>query len=385
MLYVGIDVAKNKHDLAVLDEYGEIITKNFRFQNNYLGFQELQLHLGNLKAPTSKIHIALEDTGHYAYNLVKFLRKLGYTVFTYNALLIKEFVKSLSLRKTKTDIKDALVIARKLRLDTHSERFELDENSQELKELTRYQNRLIQVRSKNKTLYVRLLDIMFPELAKIVGNVHNNYVYELLTNYPTPQKIRRAHFNSLLKINRVTADKAAQIQEAARLTIGNPSHSLQIELVQLITTIRHYDQQIDEIQNQINDILIQINSPILSIPGIGKRLGAIILAEIKNIDNFSSPAQLQAFAGLEPSIYQSGQMDNSGHMVKRGSHYLRYALIQAARMTTLYSPQFGAYLKLKISQGKHYFVALSHVAKKLIRVIFHLLKSKQTFNESLLR
>ena len=226
------------------------------------------------------------------------------------------------------------MIARKLYGDTNSERFEVDERIQELKELTRYQNRIIQARSKNKTLYVRLLDIMFPEFAKIVGNVHNNYVYDLLTSYPTP---------------------------------------------------RHYDQQIDEIQSQINELLNLIDSPILSITGIGNRLGAIILAETKNIDNFSSPAQLQAFAGLDPSIYQSGQMDNSGRMVKRGSHYLRYALMMAAESICRYSPHFKAYLALKRSQGKHYYVAVSHAAKKLIRVIYHLLKTNQTFDETKLR
>lgn len=382
MLYVGIDVAKNKHDLAVIDEMETIIEKNFRFENSSTGFHTLQKRLSCLG---DSMLIALEDTGHYAYNLVIFLRKLGYTVLTYNALLIKEFVKSLSLRKTKTDVKDALVIARKLKADTHPERFEVDESMHELKELTRYQNRLIQARSKNKNLYVRLLDIMFPELAQIVGNVHNQYVYELLTSYPTPQKIKRARFGTLLKIKRLTADKAKKIQETAQFTIGNPSSALQLELKQLISTIRHYDEQIEEIQLQIDEITAQTNSPIFSITGIGHRLGAIILAEIKNINNFSSPAQLQAFAGLEPSIYQSGQIDNAGRMVKRGSHYLRYALILAAQSISRHSPCFKSYLALKRSQGKHYNVAVSHAAKKLIRVIYHLLKTNQTFDETKLK
>lgn len=253
MLYIGIDVAKNKHDLAVIDEMGTIIEKNFRFENSYTGFQKLQVKLvGLTEAVDDSILVALEDTGHYAYNLIIFLRNLGYTVLTYNALLIKEFVKSLTLRKTKTDMKDALTIAQKLKSDTHPERFEVDELMQELKELTRYQNRLIHARSKNKTLYVRLLDIMFPELSNIVGNLHNKYVYELLLSYPTPQKMKRARFESLLKIKRLNANKAKQIQEAAQLTIGNPSTALQIELKQLISTIQHYDKQIDEIQNQID-------------------------------------------------------------------------------------------------------------------------------------
>lgn len=384
-LYVGIDVAKNKHDLAVIDEYGEIIIKNFRFQNTYQGFAELKAHLLQLHQPTDQIKIALEDTGHYAYNLVHFLKSLGYPVFTYNALLIKEFIKSLSLRKSKTDVKDALAIARKLLSDVKPERYQADETMQNLKELTRYQDRLIHERSKSKTLYVRLLDIMFPELVRIVGNLHNAFVYELLTSYPSPQKIARGHFHTLLKIKRLTADKVGEIQEAARLTVGTPSSALQLELQQLISTIRHFDKLIDEVQLEINILMEQLDSPMLSIPGIGQRLGAIILAEIKTIDNFTSPAQLQAFAGLEPSIYQSGQMDNTGRMVKRGSHYLRYALVQAAKLIANYSPHFKAYLHLKISQGKHYNVAVSHVAKKLIRVIFYLLKSNQTFDENKVR
>ncbi|CAM3026960.1 transposase [Lactococcus hircilactis] len=144
-------------------------------------------------------------------------------------------------------------------------------------------------------------------------------------------------------------------------------------------------KQINQVQEQINVLMAEIDSPITSITGIGVRLGAVILAEIKSIHNFKTPGQLQAFAGLEPSIYQSGTMDITGHMVKRGSSYLRYALIQAAKLLANYSPYFKAYLWLKISQGKHYNVAVSHVAKKLIRIIYYLLKTNQTFDERKLR
>ncbi|VUX07224.1 Transposase IS116/IS110/IS902 family protein [Streptococcus pasteurianus] len=155
--------------------------------------------------------------------------------------------------------------------------------------------------------------------------------------------------------------------------------------MQLIESIKHYDKQIKQTQEEINLLMNNLNSPITSITGIGSRLGAIILAEIKTIHNFKNPNQLQAFAGLDPAIYQSGQMDNAGHMVKRGSSYLRYALIQAAKLISIYSPHFKAYLRLKISQGKHYNVAVTHVAKKLTRIIYHLLKTNQTFDEAKLR
>lgn len=385
MLYIGIDIAKNKHDLACINENGEIMIANFKFANSYQGFVQLKLRLEQLSPLTQDIQIALESTGHYNYNIVTFLRELGYNVFTYNPLIIKEFAKSQSLRKTKTDRKDALLIARKLRSDVTPECYQTDSIVDELKELTRYQNRLIQSRSKCKNLYVRLLDIIFPELHAIVSNLHNQFIYDLLTHYPSPQKIARARFSSLLKIKRLTADKAHQIQEEAKKTIGKDSPALVLELGQLIETIKHYDKQINQTQEEINRLMNDLNSPITSITGIGTRLGAIILAEIKNIHNFKNPNQLQAFAGLDPAIYQSGQMDNTGHMVKRGSSYLRYALIQAAKLISIYSPHFKAYLRLKISQGKHYNVAVTHVAKKLTRIIFHLLKTNQQFDETKLR
>lgn len=385
MLYVGIDIAKNKHDLACIDETGEAMITNFRFANSYQGFHQLKLKLEQLSPITQDVQIALESTGHYNDNIVVFLRELGYNVFAYNPFIIKQFAKSQSLRKTKTDRKDALLIARKLRSDVTPEYYQTDKSMDELKELTRYQNRLIQSRSKCKNLYIRLLDIIFPELHRVVSNLHNHFVYELLTKYPSAQKIARARFSSLLKIKRLTADKAHQIQEIAKQTIGNASTVLSLELIQLIESIQHYDKQINQVQEEINLLMIELNSPITSIPGIGSRLGAIILAEIKNIHNFKNPNQLQAFAGLDPAIYQSGQMDNTGHMVKRGSSYLRYALIQAAKLISMYSPHFKAYLRLKISQGKHYNVAVTLVAKKLIRIIYHLLKNNQTFDEAKLR
>ncbi len=151
MLYIGIDIAKNKHDLACIDETGETIIMNYRFANSYQGFHQLKLKLKQLSPITQDVQIALESTGHYSYNIIAFLRELGYTVFAYNPLIIKDFAKSQSLRKTKTDRKDALLIARKLRSDITPEYYQTDKLMDELKELTRYQNRFIQSRSNPRT------------------------------------------------------------------------------------------------------------------------------------------------------------------------------------------------------------------------------------------
>ena len=131
--------------------------------------------------------------------------------------------------------------------------------------------------------------------------------------------------------------------------------------------------------------MAELNSVITTVPGISNRLGSVILSEIRNINTFNNPAQLQAFAGLEPAIYQSGQLDTRGKMVKRGSSHLRWALIQAAIKVARYSPAFKVYFRTKLAQGKHYNVAISHVAKKLIRVLFHLLQNNEASEEDKLR
>ncbi|HEL0718754.1 TPA: IS110 family transposase [Streptococcus equi subsp. zooepidemicus] len=378
MLYVGIDVAKNKHDVTVLNEQGKVILKPLTFSNNRAGFELLD---NTLKQLNQDGLIALEDTGHYAFNLLNFLHEHGYQVYTYNPLLIKEFAKSLSLRKTKTDKKDARVIALKLLSDPNREQFRHDNRQEELKILTRHVHRLKKKQSDWKVQYTRCLDIIFPELDKIIGK-HSDYAYKLLTRYPSPQKMRDAGFEQLIEIKRLTVSKIQDILKIAPNSIGTTSPAREFELVEIIENIQHYNRLIDRAEKQVNELMAELNSVITTVTGIGNRLGSVILAEIKNIHTFENPAQLQAFAGLEPSIFQSGQMDLSGKMVKRGSPHLRWALLQAAQKIARYSPAFKAYLRGKIAEGKHYNVAITHVAKKLIRVLFYLLKNGSSFDES---
>lgn len=204
MLYVGIDVAKYKHDLAVIDSEGEIFIRHLQIANNREGFTQLQMALENLSVSTGQsIQIALEDTRHYSFNILRFLRTNGYPTFSYNPFLIKEFAKSHSLRKTKTDKKDAMTIARKLRDDIDKKLFDADTTIIELKYATRNVNRLKQDCTKQKIHYVRLLDILFPELSptlKGTNALHNRYIYEMLRSFPSPEKLANAHLTKLTNI-----------------------------------------------------------------------------------------------------------------------------------------------------------------------------------------
>lgn len=384
MIVVGIDVSKNKHDIAILNSGGEILLKHLRIPNNREGFNKLQLILSNfIKDSSEDLRIALEDTGHYSFNIITYLRKCDYQVFSYNPLLIKEFAKSNSLRKTKTDKKDAMTIAQKLLTDFAPERFVADQSIQDLKYLTRHRYRMIKKQSDLKVQYTKVLDLMFPELALAIKgySTHNQSTYELFKKYPNPQKIQRARLSSIININGMKAETATIIHKLSNDTIGTSSEALEFELLQTIHLIEEFKRILEKIDKKIGILMDQIDSKILSIPGISYGLGSVILAEIRNINNFKNPSQLLAFAGLEPSIYQSGQMDNEGKMVKRGSSHLRSALIKAARLVARWSPVFSNYLSKKISQGKHYNVAVSHVAKKLVRIIFYLLKTNTSFDE----
>ena len=391
MLFVGIDVAKHKHDIAILDDSGAILKAHLRIKNNREGFKLLDQTLEKLcRALTEETFIAMEDTGIYSLNLFRFLCSKRYMVHTYNPLLIKEFAKSTSLRKTKTDKRDALTIAYKCFLDRIDSPPKVDPAIEELKRLTWHRSRMGQYQSDLKIQYIRVIDLVFPELASLLNpaNLHLKYVYAMLSLYPSTTQLANAHLTRLANVlkqaskGRVRKSRAVQIRDLARESIGTVSDSLSFELIHLIESIRFYHHMIQETDKQIKALMAQIQSPILTIPGISYRLGSVILAEIRAIEQFQNPGQLLAFSGLEPSIYQSGEYTGQGKMVKRDSPALRWAILQAARLIAIQSPVFKTYFAKKRQEGKHYNLALSHVAKKLVRIIFYLLKSKQSFDES---
>lgn len=385
MIYVGIDVAKQKHQVAILDDEGEIYRDGLVIMNNRTGFQELHEILCHIRGETKQdCQIAMEDTGHYSLPILQFFKKNNYSTYCYNPILIKEFSKVHTLRKTKTDKIDALVIAKKLMTDFEKREKKLNETKMELKELTRHRRRLGKHQSFLKTQYTRILEKSFPELATYGQVRHSAYMIKLLKKYPSPKKIAAAHqktLSNLLGVNNSHVS-ASKLQQLAKESIGYYSEVTELELTQTIEQLNMYEKQIKKVDKRIQEIMDILDSPIVTIPGISYRLGSIILAEIGDIHNFETPSQLLAFAGMEPSIYESGKSKGSGKMVKRGSPYLRWAMYHAARLIAIYSPTFKTYYEKKMSEGKHYNVVISHVAKKLMRVIFHLLRKGQAYKEA---
>jgi len=422
MIYVGLDVAKDKHDCCILMENGEMAEPVFRVQNDRAGFEllfskirsyvvndglnsdqtevsESKSALGSVPESVShsnpvsssnwksRVRVGLEATGHFSYNLLHALLEMQLPTYLINPLHTNFFHKGISLRKTKTDRVDASVIASMLMHDnllqpyTNTAFF-----AEELKSLTRYRFDKVLDRSRLKVSIARLVTILFPELDKLLPNLHSSFVYSLLYKYPGAAYIAEADPECLLELilessrghhGKETADA---IHEAASGSIGISSASKSLELKCTIRMIRVLDEEIESIEAAIRSIMDTLQPPILTIPGISYRMGAMILAEVGDFSRFPNADKLLAYAGLSPSTYQSGQLVSTYcHMEKRGSKYLRYALFNTARYVCQWDPSFGAYLQQKLNEHKHYNVAISHAAKKLVRVIWKLQTSNKVY------
>ena len=347
------------------------------------GFNSLLQRVRECTTPQDKIKVGLEATGHYSYNLLGFLLDNGLATYVLNPLRTNLYRKSLSLRKTKTDRVDARTIAAMLLSDAGLKPYtDTAYHNEELKSLTRYRFDKVKERAKLKSSISRLICILFPELEKLVSSLHTASVYTLLEEFPGAKQVAGAHLTRLRSLLETASkghykrDMALEIRDAARNSIGSWMPAKSLELQHTIRLIRELDTEIAEIEEQIRSIMDELHSPITTIPGLGFRMAAMILAEVGDFTRFVSPDKLLAYAGMSPSTYQSGQLKNCyPHMEKRGSRYLRYALFNATKYVCHWDPAFAAYLAKKRAEGKHYNIALSHATKKLVRLIFALEKS----------
>ena len=391
MIYVGIDVAKDKHDCFITNSDGEILFKSFTIPNNREGFETLFQRIQSVSDDLTKVKAGLEATGHYSYNLLGFLLDKGLPTYAINPLHTNLYRKSLSLRKTKTDKVDSRTIASMMMSDMNLKSYsDTSYHNEELKSLTRYRFDKVKERAKLKTSVSRLVNILFPELETLVPQLHMASIYALLFEFPGSSYIASAHLTRLTNLlsasskGHYSKDTAIIFRETAKTSIGSVMPAKSLELKHTIKLIQELTIEIDEIEAEIKRIMDEeIDSPILTIPGISYRMGAMIIAEIGDFSRFDSADRILAYAGMSPSTYQSGQLGNCyAHMEKRGSRYLRYALYNSTKYVCQWDESFAAYLAKKRAEGKHYNVALSHAAKKLVRLIYAMEKSGQPYSKA---
>lgn len=384
--YLGIDISKYKHDFCIISNTGEVIVENSSFENNKKGFQFLLDQLKPYNKPD--VHIAFEATGHYSLNLELFLIDQGYSFMKMNPLVIHQFLKARSLRRTKTDKADSLTIVNYLMSVPYKPNSNLLYHIYSLKSLCRSREQLIKERSKFEVLLTNELDKTFPELKLFFNNRISTTLLYIIDKYKNINHISlMKDYDSLRKISHGKFSYAsfAKLKELAKNSIGHFDENTDLLISTYVSIINDFNNKIDPINKQISTIIKELNPRMLTIPGLGEISAATILSEYGDINNFSSPNKMLAFAGLEPSVIQSGTLTFNGKMVKHGSGHLRYSIMNIALTILRYSPTFYDYYLKKRSEGKCHRVALSHVCKKLIRVIYTLEKNNIDFDSSLLK
>lgn len=385
MIYVGIDIAKNTHWASAMNSDGEILLEPFSFQNNNEGFQKFISKLSIFDK--QKMLIGLESTAHYGENIISYLFNLDYKIGIINPIQTSNLRKS-NIRKTKNDKVDTFIIIKSLTLNNYTLVTTRDINNIKLKGLSRSRHNLIVMRSRSKIQLASFIDQLFPELNKFFkGNLHLNVSYQLLKEYSSPKDISSLHLTKLSNIlhdnshGRYNKEDAIRLRELAKNSVGIDNPTLSLQIKQAILQIELYTEQIEEVEKLSKQILDEMESKLLTIPGMSYNQATAIHGFIGDIYRFNKSCQLLAYAGLDPSIYQSGNFEaRSTRMSKRGNSLLRYNLVYAAHNLVLHNRTFKEYYDLKRSQGKTHYCALGHCAHKLVRIIFKMLKSNVDFN-----
>ncbi len=387
MYFVGIDISKYKHDCFIINnETGEVIKENFSFQNTNEGFLLLLDILKSLDN-SKEIRIGFEATGHYHVNLMLFLEKNNYSFMEFNPALVKEFISGQTLRRTKTDKKDAYQLAKYLMSVDYKPHPKQFYHKYSLKSLSRLREKLVKQRSFYDVAITNTLDLIFPEFKPFFGKFSTTAFY-ILNKYKTADRMANMKdFDSIRKVSKgkFSYAKFLKLKELAKNTIGCSNGIFVLELESLLSLRQTINNKVEILEDEIAKIIKELNPPTLSIKGIGIISCAGIISEFGDLSRFKSADSCVAFAGLEPSIIESGTMSFTGKMVKHGSGHLRYHLMNAAGYVFMHEPIFTAYYYKKRNEGKPHRVALTHVAKKLIRVIYKLETENIKFDSSKLK
>lgn len=388
MIFVGIDIAKLNHFASAISSDGEILMQPFKFTNDGDGFHLLASKLEPLSLVSDSIIIGLESTAHYGDNLIRYLVASNFQVCVLNPIKTSSMRKN-NIRKTKTDKVDTYIIAKTLMMQD-SYRFVTfyDLDLMELKTLGRFRQKTVKQRTRLKIQLTSYVDQVFPELQYFFkSGLHQKSVYALLKEAPTPKAIASMHMTHLAHLLEVsshghfTKEMAKELRVLAQKSVGTSDSAISIQITHCIAQIELLDSQLKQIEAEMADIMKFHDSVLMTIPGIGYVNGGIILGEIGDIHRFASPGKLLAFAGLDPSVYQSGNFQaKRTRMSKRGSRVLRYALMNAAHNVVKNNATFKAYYDAKMAEGRSHYNALGHCAGKLVRVIWKMLTDKVEFN-----
>lgn len=386
MYIVGIDIGKNHHEASIVSPEGKQIGRSLRFATTHKGADSLMSfifkNIGN-----SPCVFGMEATGHYWYPIYSFLKAKGYTIYVINPIQ-SDSLRKMYIRQTKNDSIDSFLIAEVIRFGQFGTTSMADENILAMRQLCRYRDSVISSRTEIKLRIGTIMEQIFPEYEKQFSSLWVSTSMGILEKYLTPENIENAPIDELFEIikdkshNRLTKAKAISIKEAAADTFGIriAQDAFSFQLKQLIDRMNFLDKQIEALDIEIMKYYEQFDCYLHTIPGIGIIGAATILAEIGDISRFKNSSALVAFAGIDPTVRQSGEFNSThNHMSKRGSPYLRHAIFLAATTCSFHNSPLNAYYKKKRDQGKHHLTATGAVARKLTTVIYAVLRDSKPY------
>ena len=386
MYIVGIDIGKNHHEASIVSPEGKQIGRSLRFATTHKGADSLMRfifkNIGN-----SPCVFGMEATGHYWYPIYSFLKAKGYTIYVINPIQ-SDSLRKMYIRQTKNDSIDSFLIAEVIRFGQFGTTSMADENILAMRQLCRYRDSVISSRTEIKLRIGTIMEQIFPEYEKQFSSLWVSTSMGILEKYLTPENIENAPIDELFEIikdkshNRLTKAKAISIKEAAADTFGIKiaQDAFSFQLKQLIDRMNFLDKQIEALDCQILEYYEKFDCYLHTIPGIGMIGAATILAEIGDISRFKNSSALVAFAGIDPTVRQSGEFNSThNHMSKRGSPYLRHAIFLAATTCSFHNSPLNAYYKKKRDQGKHHLTATGAVARKLTTIIYAVLRDSKPY------
>jgi transposase len=391
MYFLGIDIGKNNHVASMIGEDGKPVFRAFSFSNTTEGGESLLAKLSSHVVDSNALVIGLEATGHYWLAVYSFLRDKGYKLHVINPIQTDGWRKGVEIRKRKTDVIDSLLIAELVRYGDFIEAKLPQEAILSLRNLTRFRSYLVDSISDLKRKVICVLDQVFPEYQSMFSNVFGTTSKEILLQFSSPAEIESVSADTLAELlaglsrKKLGMEKAEELGRAASTSFGVTfcRDSFTFQLRMLIEQIKYIESQVKDTEAEIKRIVETLCSPITTVPGVGKTLGAVILGEIGDINKFDHASKLVAFAGIDASVNQSGEFEGSrNRMSKRGSPYLRRALYLASVVAVTGKnpdPVLQAFYQKKMAEGKHHSTCIGAVSRKLCYIIFSVLKENRPF------
>jgi len=385
---VGIDVSKDDFKAAVKDSKNETLMPGNTYKKDKPGMDSFMNDVDKLKEEHGDhVIYGMESTGIYHLPLYQYLLDAGEDVKVFNGLELEGFKQS-QIRKTETDeiaaerIAEALILEREPSHDPSE-----DPSLIRIRELERLRFRMVKKTSKCKTQANRVMDIICQGYTDVFGDILCKSSIAIIKHTIRKTRLFETDVETMTEVLQEYLSKSKAKKKAKKLdrifqNTVVPEYmqeSCILEIHMLIQQFQMIKKQIDRIERKLEKLVEKQDPYMLSVPGIGPITAGVILGELRDPSRFSSGKEVTAFAGLDPSVKESGKMRKEGKISKRGPPNLRAALYKATLPAITHNPVCKEFYDRLKEKGKHHDVARIAVARKLLLIAYSVEKNEHEF------